>query len=169
MYVFDATPLIYLATVEKLTLIEHLPEPCHTPRAVYDEVVVRGIEEGHADARRIERAVEDGLLCVEDVDETPVLERLRRNENLSEADAAVLARAAARDGTAVMDEAYGRTVADAERIETRGTAFLVLRLLRDDAIDADEARATIDELVAAGWYCAPDLYATLVRRIESLE
>ena len=168
MYVFDATPLIYLGTVERLALLADLPDECCTPRAVYDEVVTRGIEAGYPDARRVERAVENDLLSVVSVAETPTYERLRRYEELSPADVAVLALADERRGSAVVDERYGRTVADVEGIETRGTAYLVLLLLRDGVISADAARATIDELVDAGWYCAPDLYAKILRRIETL-
>lgn len=168
MYVFDATPLIYLAKAERLALVLERLDECCTTDAVYEEVVTRGIEEGHPDARRIERAVEDGSLNVASVDDTPILERLRRNENLSNADATVLTLAADRTGVAVMDERYGRTVANTEGIETRGTAYLVLQLLRDDEIDASEARDAIDEMIDGGWYCAPNLYAKIVRRIEEL-
>lgn len=168
MYVFDATPLIYLTTVERLTLVVEELDECCMPDTVYEEVVTRGIEEGHPDARRIERAVEDEIMKDIPIDETPMLERLRRNEKLSDADAAVLALAADREGVAVMDERYGRTVANVEGIETRGTAYLVLRLLRNDVISANEARDTIDEMIDAGWYCAPDLYAKIVQRIEEL-
>ena len=46
MWVFDATPLIYLAKVDRLDLIQHLNEPCVIPDRVYEEVVETGIEQG---------------------------------------------------------------------------------------------------------------------------
>lgn len=100
--------------------------------------------------------------------DTGAFDRIARNERLTEADAAVLAVAASREAIAVMDEQYGRDVADAEGIQTRGTAFLVLRLLRDDVIDAAEARTIVDDMIDAGWYCAPDRYAKLLQKIEDL-
>ncbi|MFB6150506.1 MAG: DUF3368 domain-containing protein [Haloarculaceae archaeon] len=168
MYVFDATPLIYLATVDRLAMLAELPEECVTPRRVYDEVVVDGLEAGHADARRVERVVEGDVLTVRPVEATEPFQRLEANDDLSPADAAVLAKAGSRNGIAVMDEQYGRDVAAAEGIETRGTAYLVLRSLQRGVITADEARETIDAMVDAGWYCAPDLYAKLLRRIDDL-
>jgi len=168
MHVFDATPLIYLATVERLSLVvDHVSRPM-VPEPVHEEVVVDGIEAGHADARRIERAIETGQLRVVPVTDTETFERIAQNDRLTTADAVVLAVAAAEDATAVMDEQYGRDVADAEGIETRGTAFLVLRLLRDDVIEAAEARTILDDMVDAGWYCAPNLYAKLLAKIEEL-
>lgn len=168
MYVFDATPLIYLATVERLSLVvEHVEEPV-VPSPVQREVVERGLEAGHADARRVERAINSGALAVAPVPESDDFERIRRNQHLTDADAAVLAVTAERDAVAVMDEQYGRDVADAEGIETRGSAFLVLTLLRDGVVEAAEARTIVDEMVEAGWYCAPDLYARILGTIEDL-
>lgn len=169
MYVFDATPLIYLATVGRLQRIDSLGSDCRTTRAVYREVVTVGLDEGHADARRIERAVENGLVTVEEARETAMLDRLRQNQHLSTADATVLALAAETDGTAIVDERYGRTIAAAESISTRGTAYIVLRLQRDNVLSARAAQETIDEMIAAGWYCAPDLYTKISRKIDDIE
>lgn len=167
MYVFDATPLISLASIDQVTLVTALDGDCCLPESVYAEVVTEGVEGGHADARRVERAVEDDCFSVEPDPETQLAESLKRSDGLSEADAAVLALAA-RDGVAVMDEQYGRTVADAEGTPTRGTAFVVLTAQKRELIDAEGALETIDELLAVGWYCAPDLYARIQRKIEAI-
>lgn len=169
MWVFDATPLIYLAAVDRLGTLRQLSGPRVIPAPVYGEVVETGLEEGYPDARRVEHSVEDGVFDRVDVEETPLAARLRENENLSEADVAVIAHADANDGIAVMDEAYGRDVAATEGVTTRGTAFLVLRLAKQGAIAPDAARETVDAMIDEGWYCAPDLYAKLVRKIDSIE
>ena len=168
MWVFDATPLIYLGKAEFLAALTALDEPRVVPERVYTEVVETGIEQGYPDARRIERSVEDGIFDVVTVAETAAFERLQRNPNLSDADVAVLACAADEDGVAVMDETHGRDVAATEGITTRGTAYVVLLLASRGAITAEEARSVIDSMVDSGWYCAPDMYAKLVRRLESL-
>ena len=168
MWVFDATPLIYLAKADSLAYVDALDDTCVIPERVYGEVVETGIEQGYPDARRIERRVDDGSFEVVAVAETDVFERLRRNPNLSGADVAMLAHAAAVDGTAVMDETHGRDVAATEGIATRGTAYVVLLLASRGAISVEAARSTIDDMVDSGWYCAPDTYAKLVRRLESI-
>ncbi|AGN00793.1 putative nucleic acid-binding protein, contains PIN domain [Salinarchaeum sp. Harcht-Bsk1] len=169
MYVFDATPLIYLATVERLSLVLEHVDDAVLPERVHEEVVVRGNEEGHADARRIERVVDTGSLRVVSASGNDVFGRIARNQQLTDADAAVLAIADTNNAVAVMDEQYGRDVADAEGIRTRGTAFLVLRLLREGILDAEATRTIVDEMVEAGWYCAPNLYARILGKIEELE
>jgi predicted nucleic acid-binding protein len=67
-----------------------------------------------------------------------------------------------------MDEAYGRDVAATEGITTRGTAYLVLVPASNGTISVDEARTVIDAMIEEGWYCAPNLYAKIVQKLESL-
>ncbi|WP_340097952.1 DUF3368 domain-containing protein [Salinibaculum salinum] len=67
-----------------------------------------------------------------------------------------------------MDETYGRDVAATEGITTQGTTYLVLRLAKDGPISVEEARTAIDAMIDEGWYCAPDVYAKIVQKIESL-
>lgn len=167
-WAFDATPLIYLATIDRLSLVVHLDASCVIPERVYEEVVTTGLDEGYPDARRIERCVDAGQFGVVAVESAPLLERLRSNEHLSDADAAVLAYAAANDAVAVMDEQYGRDIAAAEGITTRGTAYLVVKLVRDGAVAPDDARTVIDAMVDEGWYCAPDVYARIVQKLEAV-
>jgi len=169
MWVFDATPLIYLAKVDFLSELSALDTSYVIPERVYAEVVETGIEQGYPDARRIERCVDDGLFDVVAVEETALFERLQRNPNLSDADVSVLAYAADVEGVALMDETHGRDVAATEAVTTRGTAYIVLLCASRGVIDADEARAVIDKMVDSGWYCAPNTYAKLVRRIETIQ
>lgn len=168
MYVFDATSLIYLAKIDRLKSLNSLPRACLVPEPVYNEVVTRGLDEGHPDARRLERSVEDGVLKITQVPDSETFERLQRNDRLNNADAAVLAVAVHRDGTAIMDEQYGRDVADTEGIPTRGTAYLVLWLLKEGHLTATEASDIIDAMLDAGWYCSPDLYKSIRRKIDEL-
>ncbi|WP_049983769.1 DUF3368 domain-containing protein [Halorubrum sp. BV1] len=168
MWVFDATPLIYLAKVDRLTVVQDLEVSCVIPERVYEEVVTTGLEEGFPDARRIERSVDADRFDIVSVETTSLLSRLQTNESLSDADAAVLACAGAHDGVAVMDETYGRDVAAAEGITTRGTAYLILKLAKAGTISGEEARTVIDAMIDEGWYCAPDVYSKIVQTLESV-
>lgn len=169
MFVFDATPLITLAKSDHLDIVTSLDEMCLVPERVHAEVVEDGLAAGYPDARRVRRAIDDGDLTVRACEESPLFDEADEIPNLSEADVAVLALAAELDATAVMDETAGRAVAETENIRTRGTAYLVLRLVRDGAVTADDGRELIDDLLDAGWYCSPDLYAKLLRKLETLD
>ena len=169
MWVFDATPLIYLAKVDRLGLVQHLDAPCVIPERVHDEVVTTGLEQEYPDARRIERHIDAGHLNLISVDPTPLSSRLQDHRNLSDADAVVLAHADAHEGIAVMDDTYGRDVAASEDLTTRGTAYIVLRLTAAGEIEPGEARDVIDAMLGAGWYCTPDVYATILGTIDDFE
>ena len=170
-WVFDATPLIYLAKAERLDVIETLDEPRLVPEAVHHEVVTAGVERGYDDTRRIERAVEDGLVDVVavDTDDSPVATRLARHPGLSDADIAVLACADARNAVAVIDEPAGRSAAEVENVETRGSAYLVLAAMMDGALSTAEGRDAVDAMIDHGWYVAPDVYTKTVGKLESFE
>jgi polyhydroxyalkanoate synthesis regulator phasin len=43
-----------------------------------------------------------------------------------------------------------------------------LKLTKEGAVSADEARALIDAMVDQGWYCAPDVYSRIVQKLETL-
>jgi predicted nucleic acid-binding protein len=138
------------------------------PQRVYEEVVTVGLDAGYPDARRIEQLVDEGAFDVVSVPENALFERLSENPNVSDADSAVLALAAERGATAVMDDGYGRDIADVEGIETRGTAYLVLSLVRDDELEADDARETLEAMLDAGWHCSPSLYSKLLSKLEEI-
>lgn len=169
MWVFDATPLIYLAKVDQLRLVSNLEGQCYIPQGIHTEVVTTGLEAGYTDARRIQQCIEAGLFEVITADDSQLTSRLQQNPNLSDADIAVLECAESLEAIAVMDEAYGRTTAGVEGIETRGTAYIVLLCVKQGYITVPEARETIDSMLEAGWYCAPDLYTKLVRKLEAFD
>lgn len=166
MLVLDASPLIVLASADRLSVLGSFDRDLVVPERVRAEVVDAGIDAGHADARRIETAIEQGVLTVHEVDPTPLFEEFADLDGLSDADAAVLAHADASDATAVLDEARGRSIAAAEDIPTRGTAWLVLSRVESGHITAGEGRAAIDDLVDTGWYCSTDLYRRILTKLE---
>lgn len=166
--VFDATPLIYLARVDRLEEVTGLTESCLVTQPVYEKVVTTGLEAGYPDARRIEVVVEAGHLTVRDPPANGLADRLVRNDGVSDADISVLTTAASTGGTAIMDERHGRQVARVENIPVHGTAFLVLALLRERELSRDETLGTIDAMIDAGWHCSTDLYTRIRDRIDDL-
>lgn len=168
MFVFDASPLIVLASAERLSLLETFDRELVVPRPVEGEAVDTGLEGGHADARRLKAAIDDGLLSVREVERTELYEELASTDGLSEADASVIAHASATGAVAIMDEQDGRSIAEAEGVETRGTAFVVLSRVREGALSAEEGKAVIDEMVDGEWYCSTDLYRMIVAKLDEL-
>jgi predicted nucleic acid-binding protein len=160
MPVFDATPLIYLAKSEKIREVDRLEGEKFIPEKVYEKVVEE--PENEPDAERIGKAVEEDILTVVSA------EVEAESDFLSQADPQVLNVAEKRDAVAVMEEENGRNVADVRGIETRGTAFIVLKMQKEGIISQNEAEKTIDHMIDEGWYCSTDLYKEIMKKIEEL-
>jgi len=168
MAVFDASPLIVLASADRLSILETFGSELVVPERVRTEVVDAGIAAGHPDARRVRAAIDRGLLTVREVDRSPLFEELVALDGLSDADAAVLTYAATDDALVVMDERAGRSIAAAEGITSRGSAWIVLSRVERGHISSQEGHSAIDDLVEAGWYCSTDLYRRIVGKLEEL-
>jgi len=163
VYVLDATPLIYLAKAESLDVFDSFEVV--TTEGVHEEVVVDGKEAEAPDARRVERYE----VSVQEAPNDETYRRLSNSGKLSDVDAEVLALANSEDATAVMDEKRGRTVAKVEGINVRGTAFLLLRSVKNGEKTAEEAREILDEMVDAGWYCSTSFYAGILDKLDEMD
>jgi len=166
MLVFDATPLIYLAKVEKLHLIRNIIEERIIPYSVFEEVVVKGKAAGKEDALIVNRLIEQGVFLVREVEETDVYRALMKNKNLSKADVEVLALAKVENGIAILDEDYARIVAEFEDINYGGIIYLIFSLLEKGVITKREVREILDAIIAKGWFCSTDLYAKILKRLK---
>ncbi len=169
MLVFDATPLIYLTKTDCLKYLEKLEDEKIIPSSVYHEVVEKGKKKGHQDSLKIEKAVDEDVFRLIDVEKGKMHEILDNNILLSNADKDVLQLAFDEEAVALMDESYGRDIADIEDIENRGTIYLIFRFLKEDLVSKDKAKDIVDSMIDEGWYCSPDLYKHIYRKIEEFQ
>ncbi len=65
--VSNATPLIYLAKANRLSLLQTTVKQVFIPEAVYREVVLEGKRLGEKDAYRVQRAIDQGWIVVQGV------------------------------------------------------------------------------------------------------
>ena len=165
--VLNSTPLIYLAKVNVLGLLERLPDEKIIPNSVYEEVVVKGKKRGAADAILIEKAVDRGIFQVRGVKNRKFFRSLARIPGLHGADAEVLALAKELNATAIVDEDKARGVADVNDVPNRGTGYLLLRLVRQGRLTKKEAKAKVDEMIKHGWRCSTEVYAEILKSVTS--
>ncbi len=95
-----------------------------------------------------------------------MLARLREGPRLSEADREAVALAAERRGRLIADETPLRSVARVLDIPVGGSLFMLGRLVGMDILSRPEARAALDRMIAAGWYCSPALYRSTAALFE---
>ncbi len=163
---FDSTPLIYLAKAELLDPLSRLPNPFLASPRVRDEVLEAGRKKGASEVLRLEQLVSRRRLQVEPLRSRRMLARLREEPRLSEADREAVALAAESRGRLIADETPLRSVARALDIPVGGSLFILGRLVGMDILSRPQARAALDRMIAAGWYCSPALYRSTAALFE---
>lgn len=165
--VLNSTPLIYLAKVSVLELLEKLPQKKVIPNSVYEEVVAKGKKKGAADALLVEKAINKRILEVRGVKNKKFFQTLARIPGLHKADAEVLALSKELNATAIVDEDKARGVADINDIPNRGTGYLLLRLSKLGLLAKEEVKAKVDEMIKLGWRCSTEIYAEILKSVTS--
>mgnify|MGYP001601673273 CR=1 FL=1 len=168
IFVFDSTPLIYLAKTGVLPRLAGLRMKLVIPKAVYGEVVAEGKRRGKQDALVVEKLASDGAFAVADARDNEVVKHLLSNPGLSKADAETLALARELKAVAVVDEGLCRSVAELEGISFHGSVFLLFLLQKKKIISKADLKAIINSMVESGWRCSTELYAAILAEIEKL-
>jgi hypothetical protein len=141
--VTDSGPLISLAKLDHLRLLPVLYERVVIPRAVYDEVVTIGLRRGYPDARvadvflrrmkwRPEAAVD-------------ILPELGSDVRLGRGEREALMVAKAHSALLLMDEDYGRAIADQLGLTHVGTLGILIASFRRGLLSAD----ALDDLLVS--------------------
>lgn len=168
IFVFDSTPLIYLAKAGILPKLAGLRVKLVIPKAVYEEVVVEGRRRGKRDALVVEKLAGENVFVVADAHNKVFVKRLLSNRGLSKADAETLALARELKAVAVVDEGLCRSVAELEGIGFHGSVFLLFLLQKKKIVSKADLRATVNSMVESGWRCSTELYAAILAEIEKL-
>jgi len=155
----NATPLIYLAKSDKLTLLQNIINQVLIPKAVFREVVVEGKRLGEKDAYRVEKAIGQGWLRVEEV-KNMFLTKV----SLHPGEIEVISLAKEKGiKTVLMDDAKGRSVAELAGLKPVGTLWIFLQAVKNRIIDFDEFLSTVEDIIHAGFYLKDDVYIKVVR------
>jgi len=157
--VSNSSPLIYLTELGKLELLRKMFGEVIIPEEVFNEVVVRGKEEGFPDAKVIEKAVERGWLKVRKAqrrleEDAPELDR-------GEVEVISLAREIGA-GLVLMDDASGRSVSEALGLNTKGTVYVLLKAHRKSLLTKEETRALLARLIQVGFRLSPEVYSNIL-------
>lgn len=154
-----------LARAGDFELLAAVPEEVLLAEPTYERLVTDAPTRAPANA--VARAGEDVGFRVVPVTNADAYERLRRNDRLTDADAAAVALADLVDGTAVADERYLEKLATAEAVPTTTLPRLLLSATGDGDLPPPRALDAFDDLLAAGWHGRADLYASFIRALDA--
>lgn len=148
-WVVNASPLIFLAHIDALSLLKRLASEVIVPFSVYKEVLAGA---GHG-PRTTAFELPDWVSLREDL---PLLPEIA-GWDLGAGESQVLAHAVSTSREAVMDDLQGRHCASALGVPTTGTLGVILRAKRGGLVSA--ARPLIEELLKKGHICRGTLWS----------
>lgn len=159
--VSNATPLIYLARIGKLHLLEKIFNSVLIPAKVYTEVVVIGKEREYHDAYLVEEFVEKGFIAKKDVKLTKL-----RNMPIGRGEAETI-ELAVREGIkeVLIDEAKARRIARMYNLQPKGTIWVLTSSYKKDLLLKMELMNIIEELIKSGYRIREDILIEVYREL----
>ncbi|MHA1732502.1 MAG: hypothetical protein ACTSU5_11195 [Promethearchaeota archaeon] len=146
MIVCDSSPLIHLTKIGKIEFLIQMFPNLAISRAVYHEVVEKGLEKGELDANIIKDAVEAGRIQVIDLEgeDSSLIKVLHAGERET------LQIAQERGALAIIDERKARLIAEQRKIPFHGTLGVLLMLLQDARIEKDQYLRNLKKFAVRG-------------------
>jgi predicted nucleic acid-binding protein len=154
--VSNATPLIALAKLDRLALLQDLFGTIHIPQAVHDEVVVEAPE--RPGAARIREAE---WIHVHKPANRAKINYLRADLDPGEAEVLILAEELKADWV-LLDESRARVAAELLELRFTGTIGILLLAKRMDKIRA--IRPLLDELRAKRFHLSERVYEAVLEQ-----
>jgi predicted nucleic acid-binding protein len=151
-WVVNASPLIFLAKIDALPLLQQLAGEVLVPFSVRDEVLV-------SKGSRPPVELPDWLSFREDLFLPPEI----AGWDLGAGESQVLAHALASGDEAVLDDFEARQCARALGVPATGTLGMILRAKKSKLIP--EARPLLEELLRRGLYLSKDLLEQALREV----
>jgi predicted nucleic acid-binding protein len=162
--VSNATPLIYLAKANQLSLLQSMVKQVFIPEAVYREVVIGGKRLGEKDAYRVERAITQGWMIVQGI---KIIYPVEITIHSGEVDVISLAREKGIE-TVLMDDAKARAASEMAGLKPIGTLWLMLKAVKDHLLNFDQFLSSLEDIIRSGFYLKEEVYLKAVRKAREL-
>ena len=157
--VSNATPLIYLAKIGRLNLLEEIFDAILIPNKVFSEVVVKGKEKGYHDAFLVEAFIEKKFILKKKVE----IKKLR-NMPIGRGELETI-ELAAKEGikNVLIDEAKARRIARLHNLKPKGTLWVLTKAFEKGLLSKDELNNSIQELIKSGYRIREDILVEIFR------
>lgn len=160
----NATPLIYLAKADQLKILQNVIHLVLIPQSVYREVVVKGKNLGEKDAYRVDRAISQGWIIVQEVkDIYPVEIPIHPGE----AEVISLAKEMGVERV-LLDDVKARVACELAGLRPIGTLGIILRAVGDHKLSFDQFLTTLEHIVRSGFYLKEEIYLRAVQEAKKL-
>jgi len=158
----NATPLIYLAKIKRLSLLQDTFDEVFIPEEAKIEVVDEGKKLKKIDANLVEKEISEGWIKVQRTDKY-----MRLPIELDKGKIATLTLALDLEIKEVLiDEVSARTAAEILGLVPRGTIFVLLKALKMEKIDFDEFLEILDSLLEEGFRLKEEVYLKAIEEAK---
>jgi len=166
--VSDSTPLIYLAKIGRLSLLNGVFKRIHVPEAVFDEAVAQGKALNMIDAFVIEKAVGDWITVERVKPEVDAEYRfIDTNTRLGAGEKAAL-KLCKQIGALyfVADDREARRASRILNVRPVGTLGILVEAHRRGLITKAEALQVLEDLMKAGFRMSVTVYRRILDEME---
>jgi len=164
MIVSNSTPLIHLARIGQLELLNRLFRKVLIPKTVFDEVVVKGEEQGYSDAKVIRKATEEWMEIRElNEGELKELENILKIGPLGRGEGEAITLAKGAKLPLLIDDLLGQKIAKIFAMETYWTTSIILKAFTKGLITKSEAKEIIEDLINSGLRIRSEVVVELMK------
>lgn len=151
MIISNSSPLILLAKINKLNLLERLYKKVNIPYEVYNEVVIKGKKENFSDAALIENYINQVIFVTNLTPEhKKEAEKLKSIIGSGESEAIILCLQE-KAKLLLIDNLEPRKIAQTKSIKCRSTPGILLEALKNKIMIFEEYKLSIKELSKYAW------------------
>lgn len=161
--IFNSSPLINLAKVGRLDLIKAIYRNVIIPEAVYDEVVIAGLDLARDGANEVKRLINENVIEVREVENRNLVKAFNFELDYGESEVLALAVEIEAD-LVILDEAEARQVAD--KFDIDKTGFIGILIKADKLGLIESGKELLDDVIAGGFRIDEALYKRVVEILE---
>jgi len=161
--VSDATPLIHLSKIGKLSYLKRIFDKIFIPKEIYDEVVVKGKQLYKKDAVLIEELMKKNFIIVKDADSAIQMPNL----HIGELKAIALCKEL-KIKNLLIDEKEGFNASKLLGLTPLRTTALLLTLLNKKIIKFNEYKESLLNLSESGYFLSAETYERLIEAGKKL-
>ena len=162
--VSDAGPLIHLAQISKLELLEKIFGRILIPEKVRKEVIDRGKEKGLPNASVVEEAIKAGWIVIqEEIDDR--IGKLAEQAGISEGETTAILLARERKCPVLLDDLAARRFAMGLGLKVIGSVGILIKATGEGLVGKAEALSALEKLAKVMWLSI-DVYEQARKVIE---
>ena len=162
--VLNSTPLIYLAKVGLISIIEGTEDDLLIPGLVFDEVVTVGKQRGDADSFILEECIKRGTIKIVD----PASKFTGFESEIHAAERDVMALAIECGCIAIIDDGIAREIGEMCNVNVHGTFYLIFQAIRRGSLSKQKAIEKINDRIRKGWRIGSEQYIKFLELIDEI-